>query len=120
MTNSEETLSVRFPSWGRATSVDQAVRQAETLCNVAQECIERSHRAVNAGETRLAAQLTQWANTCANAAGSTCNIQVREIREMETEENDAPLEPPSNEHGPTNHREKNTGARPDQQTTPRR
>ena len=86
MTNSEETLSVRFPSWGHATSVDQAVRQAETLCNVAQECIERSHKAVNAGETRLAAQLTQWANTCANAAGSTCNIQVREIQEMETEE----------------------------------
>ena len=86
MTNGEETLSVGSPSWGHASSVDQAVRQAETLCNVTQECIERSHNAVNAGETRLAAQLTQWANTCANAAGSTCNIQVREIREMETEE----------------------------------
>ena len=86
MTNGEETLSVRSPSWGHATSVDQAVRQAETLCNIAQESIDRSHKAVNAGEIRLAAQLIQWANTCANAAGSTCNIQVREVREMETEE----------------------------------
>ena len=86
MINGDPNVSTIVPNWGHAISIDQAIHQAETLCHIATECIERSHHAINSGNTSLSAQLVQWANTCAEAASSTCHIPVKEVRDLDTEE----------------------------------
>ena len=86
MINGDPNTSTIVPNWGHAISIDQAIHQADTLCQIAHECIERSHRAINLGNTDLSAQFVQWANTCTNAASGTCNIPLEEVRNVATEE----------------------------------